>query len=192
MVIDALPVCCSARFAGMTGLMLLLVTVVALVACTTIKTPYVASDYDRSVQFSTLHKFTLTGRSHGSIQSALVEQRTYDAIREQLTSKGFTYVPDPAQADFVVDFSIGSQDRLNSKSYPTNFAGLWGPGAWGNQVDIRWYQQGTLAIVAFDVRSGRGIWHGVAEKELSQSEMEHSEEPIREAVTAVLVGFPPT
>lgn len=192
MAMASFPECCSAGFAGMAGLMLLLVTVVGLAGCTTIRTPYVASDYDRSAQFSTLHKFTLTARSHGSIQSALVEQRTYDAIRGELTSKGFTFVPDPAQADFAVDFSIGTEDRSNAKSYPVNPSGPWGINAWRNELYSRWYQQGALAIVALDVRSGRPIWHGVAEKELSHSEMEHSEAPIRAAVTAVLVGFPPT
>jgi Domain of unknown function (DUF4136) len=192
MAIASFPECCSAGFAGMAGLMLLLVTVVGLAGCTTITTPHIASDYDRSAQFSTLHNFTLIVRPHASLQSALVEQQTYDAIKEELTSKGFTYVLDPAQADFAVDFSVGAQDRLGAKSYPTHYTGPWGPGAWGNEVDVRRFQQGTLAIDAFDVHSGRAIWHGVAEKELSQSEMEHSEEPIREAVTAVLVRFPPT
>jgi Domain of unknown function (DUF4136) len=175
----------------MAGLMLLLVTLVGLAACTTI-TPHIASDYDRSAEFSTLHNFTLTVRPHASLQSALVEQETYDAIKEELTSKGFTYVLDPAQADFAVDFSVGAKDRLGAKSYPIHYTGPWGLGAWGNEVDVRQFRQGTLAIDVFDVRSGRAIWHGAAEKELSQSEMAHSDAPIRESVTAVLVTFPPT
>lgn len=191
MAIASFPECCSAGFAGIAGLMLLLVTVAGLAGCTTIRTAQITSDYDRSAQFSTLHNFTLIVRPHASLQSARVEQQTYDAIREELTNKGFTYVPDPAQADFAVDFSVGTQGRLDVKSYPRNFTGPWGAGGWGNELDLRQYQEGTLAIDAFDVRSRKAIWHGVAKKELSHSEIEHSEEPIREAVTAVLVGFPP-
>ena len=168
-----------------------LLVAVLLTACTT--TPQVASDYDKSTQFSNFHSFTLIMRPHPSMHSSpLVEQRTYDAIEQELTRKGFTYVPDPGQADFVVDFSIGTEDRLNGKSYPANPTGPWGASAWRNELEIRWYQQGTLAIVAFDVRSRKAIWHGVAAKELSHSEMEHSETPIREAVTAVFAKFPPT
>jgi hypothetical protein len=48
-----------------------------------------------------------------------VEQRTYDAIRQALTAKGFTYVPDLAQADFAVDFSVGAQDRLDARGCRT-------------------------------------------------------------------------
>ena len=191
MVSEGSRVSCAAGFAVLTGLMLLMVAVLVLAACTTTPTPHVVSDYERSAQFSTFHNFTLIARPQASIQGALVEQRTYDAIRAELTSKGFTYVPDPAQADFVVDFSVGSQDRLDAKSYPTNFASPWNPGAWGNEADVRWYQQGTLAIVAFDVRSRRAVWRGMAEKQLSRSDIEHSERPIREAVTAVLANFPP-
>jgi len=192
MAIEGSPVGCAAGFAVLAGPMLLMVAVLGLAACTTTPTPHVVSDYERSAQFSTFHNFTLIARPPAtSSQSALVEQRTYDAIRAELTSKGFTYVPDPAQADFAVDFSVGTQDRLDAKSYPTNFASRLDPGAWGNEAYVRWYQQGALAIVVFDVRRRRAIWHGMAEKELSRSDIEHSERPIREAVTAVLANFPP-
>jgi hypothetical protein len=36
------------------------------------------------------------------------------------------------------------------------------------------------------------VWHGWARKELSRSDIEHSEEPIRKAVQAVLAKFPPS
>lgn len=193
MAIKRSSVDCAAGFAILGGLLILMVALVVLAACTTTATttPHVVSDYERNAQFSTFHNFALMARPQANIQSALVEQRTYDAIRAELTSKGFTYVSDPAQADFVVDFSVGTQDRLDPKSYPTNFVSPWDPGAWGNEADIRWYQQGSLAIVAFDVRSRRAVWRGMAEKELSRSDIEHSERPIREAVTAVLADFPP-
>jgi Domain of unknown function (DUF4136) len=191
MAIARIPVCSPAGFARKTAMRLLLVGVLALAACAT--TPNVASDYDKSIQFSNFHKFTLIVRPHPSVNSSpLVEQRTYDAIRQELTAKGFTYVPNLAQADFAVDFSVGAQDRLDVQSYPGHFGGPLGPGLWGNEVDVRQYQEGTLAVDVFDVQSRRAVWHGSAKKELSRSETEHSEEPIREAVTALLVRFPPT
>jgi hypothetical protein len=181
-------VCRSSGSREKTAMWRPLLVAVLLTACTT--TPHVASDYDKSTQFSNLHKFTLIMRPHPSMHSSpLVEQRTYDVIEQELTSKGFTYVPDPAQADFAVDFSIGAQDRLDLRSYPRTGPG--GAGLWGNDIDVRQYQEGTLAVDVFDVHSRRAVWHGSAEKELSQSEMEHSETPIREAVTAVLANFPP-
>jgi hypothetical protein len=35
------------------------------------------------------------------------------------------------------------------------------------------------------------VWHGWAKKELSDDDMEQSEERVRRAVTAVLARFPP-
>ena len=166
---------------------------VALLLTACAATPHVASDYDKSAQFSDYHKFTLIMRPHPSMHgSPLAEQRTYDAIEQELTSKGFTFVPDPAQADFAVDYAIGAQDRLDVSSYPRTGPGPLGAGLWGNDIDVRQYQEGTLAVDVYDVHSRRAVWHGSAKKELSQSEMEHSETPIREAVTAVLANFPPT
>ena len=70
------------------------------------------------------------------ISSPLVEQRTYDVIRQQLSAKGFLYVTDLAHADFAVDFSVGGQDRLDVQSYPAHF----GPILWGSDVDVHHYQ----------------------------------------------------
>jgi hypothetical protein len=114
-----------------------------------------------------------------------VVQRTYDAIRAELTSKGFTHVANPVQADFAVDFTVGARDRLDVRSD----GGRWlGAGRW---ADVRQYREGTLAIDVFDARSRRPVWHGSAEKELSRSDIENSAELVREAVTAVLAEFPP-
>ena len=66
-----------------------LLALLALAACST--TAHVESDYDKATHFSKLQKFTLIMRPHPSMHSsALVEQRTYDAIRQELTAKGFT------------------------------------------------------------------------------------------------------
>jgi hypothetical protein len=190
MAMDGISLGKPAGFATKTAMGLLLVGVLALAACTT--TAHVASDYDKSTQFSNFHKFALIVRPHPSMHSSpLVEQRTYDAIRQALIAKGFTYVADLAQADFAADFSVGAQDRLDVSSYP-HYVGPFGPAGWSNQIDVHQYQEGTLAIDVFDLQSHKAVWHGSAQKELSQSEMEHSEEPIREAVTAVLANFPPT
>jgi hypothetical protein len=53
----------------------------------------------------------------------------------KLAAKGFSYVAEPSQADFAVDFSVGAQARLEASSYPTYFRGPSGSGASGNEVD---------------------------------------------------------
>jgi hypothetical protein len=176
-------------FAARTTAGLLLAPALAIAACST---AHVASDYDHAASFSSFHRFTLITRPHPGTHNPLVEQRAYDAIRAELTSKGFSYVADPLQADFAVDFSIGARDRLDVRSYPPPYGGpRFHGGWWGNEIDVRQYQEGTLAINVFDVRSRKPVWHGSGKKELSESDLEHSQGVIHEAVAAVLANFPP-
>ncbi|HWE23449.1 MAG TPA: DUF4136 domain-containing protein [Myxococcales bacterium] len=162
----------------------------AFAAC---KTAHVSSDYDHGTQFSSFHTFTMVSRPHPSAQNPLAVQRTTDAIREELTRKGFVYVEDATQADFAVDFSIGAQDRLDVSSTPAaGWAGPWFSGRFsGNEVNVRQYQEGTLSIDVFDMHSRKAVWRGSGKKELSQSEVEKTSTVIREAVTSVLADFPP-
>lgn len=183
------PACQRGGFAGRMTAQLLLVPVLAVTACSTTR---VVSDYDHSATFSSLHSFTVIIRPHPSTTDALVQQRTYEAIRAELTSKGFIYVIDPADADFAVDFTIGANDRVDVRSYPSPSGGPWFQAGWaGNQVDGNQYQEGTLAIEVFDARSRKVLWHGSEQKKLSRSDIANSQLVIRDAVAAVLVHFPP-
>jgi len=167
-----------------------------LTACATMR---VGSDFDHTANLSGYHAFTWMPREHYGTRNPLVVQRTRDAIQAELTSRGYVYVPDDAAADFVVDFTIGAHDRTDIRSYPAGYTGPWYPGPlgwwgypyWGDQVDVRQYREGTLSIDVFDAHTHKPVWHGWAKKELSQSDMDRSEEPIRAAVDAVLEHFPP-
>lgn len=171
------------------------VSALALAACETIR---VSSDYDHGATFAGYHSFSWLAREHHGTANALVVQRAHDAIQAELTRKGFAYSENAAAADFVVDFTIGSQERTDVQSYPSAYMGpgWWGPGwwgypYWGTDVDVRQYREGTLSVDVFDGRSHRAVWHGWARKELTRSDIENSEAPIRAAVGAVLAKFPP-
>jgi hypothetical protein len=164
--------------------------------CETLQT---GSDYDHAANFSGYHTFTIMQRPHRYVPNALIVQRTEDAIKSDLQSRGYVYVDDPAKADFTVDFTMGSQERTDVTSYPSAWAaagawggpGWWGGPYWGNTVDVRQYQEGTLSVDVFDEKTRRPVWHGWAKKTLSQSDLEHSTEPINKAVAEVLKKFPP-
>lgn len=173
-----------------------------LASCETLR---VGSDHDPAASFSGYHTFTLMPRQHLDVHNPLVVQRTEDDIKAYLESRGYQYVSDPAQADFAVDFTIGSHERTDIRSYPEPWGGpwAWGPRGWygrpgwwggpywGNGIDVRQYREGTLSIDVFDDRTHRPVWHGWAKKTLSRADIQHSEEPIRQAVAAVLAKFPP-
>jgi hypothetical protein len=170
---------------------------VALAGCASMT---VGSDYDRAASFPTTGTFTLMHRDHHDTQNPLVATRAEDAIRAQLTSKGYREADDPAKADFSVDFTIGAKERTDINSYPAAYAGggwgrgnrgWWGGSYWGDNLDVRQYKEGTLSIDIFDTRTHRPVWHGWAKKELTRKDIEQSEQPIRRAVSAVLAKFPP-
>jgi hypothetical protein len=166
--------------------------VIAMLAAGACSTAHVGADYDHGTRFSSFHRFTLVPRSHPGTGGPLVEQRTYDAITAELTSKGFTYVTDAGQADFMVDFTISASDPQDVRPYPAMHGGPWSrAGGWDNQADVHRYQEGTLAIDVLDAHGGKAVWHGSAKKKLSQSDIANSQFVIRDAVAAVLAAFPP-
>jgi hypothetical protein len=178
----------SARLAWLTVLVLL------AAACETIQT---GSDYDHTASFAGYHSFAIMRREHHQLRNPLVVQRTDDAIKSYLQSRGYVYVEDPAQADFTVDFTLGAQERTDIRTYPNTWSGGWygrpgwyGP-YWGNSIDVRQYREGTLSVDIFDSKTRRPVWHGWAKKTLSEGDIEHSEEGINKAVASVLEKFPP-
>ena len=160
----------------------------------------VGSDYDQSATFH-YHTFTVMQREHHGLENPLnplVAARVGDAIKADLTGRGYVEASDPREADFVIDFTIGSRERTDITAYPQPYAGWgrggpgwWGRPYWGDAVDVHQYQEGTLSLDVFDTRSQRPVWHGWAKKELSDHDFERSAEPVQHAVAAVLAKFPP-
>lgn len=173
----------------------------AAAGCATVQ---IGSDYDRTASFSNYHTFALMHRDHHAgtgMSNPLAIQRAEDAIKQEMARKGYVLTPDPATADLMVDFTMGSQERTDVNSYPEPYVGMgwgwgnpgwWGGSYWGNNLDVRQYSEGTLSIDMFDAHSHRPIWHGWAKKELTRQDIEQSEEPIRKAVASVLAKFPPS
>jgi Domain of unknown function (DUF4136) len=161
-----------------------------IAACTTL---HVGNDYDRTANFGTYHTFTLLQREHPGIPNPLVATRVEEDIKQELQRRGYALTADATSADFVVDFTIGSQERTDISSYPAAYAGPWFVGGpyWGGTIDVRQYHEGTLGIDIFDARTHRPVWHGWAKKELTQKDFEQPAEPVGKAVSSVLGRFPP-
>jgi uncharacterized protein DUF4136 len=168
---------------------------VVLVGCSTLR---VGNDFDRSASFSGYHRFTWIERDHHGSANPLVAQRAREAIEQELLAKGFQHVATDDTADFAVDFTIGSVERTEVTSYPPPYAGRWwdlndwwGHPYWAYGVDVHEYREGTLSVDIFDVHSHAPVWHGWAKKELTRSDIKHSQGPIRTAVHQILLEFPP-
>ena len=171
-------------------------TLLALQGCETIK---VVSDHDPSYSFAGHDSFAWISEhpmvSAGPGTNPLLEGRVMTAITETLRAKGLSLVPDAAQADLVISFSLGARDRVSvtSTPYPIAYRGAWRWGrAYYDDVDVRQYTEGRLAIDFFDAREKRPVWHGYATANISSVDQEDRPALLREAVAKILAEFPPT
>ena len=126
--------------------------------------------------------------------SPLNRRRVVEAVEAELDAKGFTKATNRANADFVLAYTIGARNMIEANSYPEPYNGGWG---WGHQyfgsgINVQTYVQGTLAIDIFDRRSRQPVWHGWAQKRITDDDRKNAEERIHAAVKAILKSFPPT
>jgi hypothetical protein len=172
------------------------IAILTIASCSTLR---VGSDFDKNATFTNYHTYSIMQRQHPRVHNPLVLSRTRDAIVENLQHKGYQLATNPETADFSVDFTIGSRERTDINSYPQPYAGVgwaggsgwWGGAYWGSNIDVRQVREGTLSIDVFDARAHRPVWHGWAKKDLTEKDIEQSEQPIRAAVAAILARFPP-
>jgi hypothetical protein len=168
-----------------------LLTLALLAGCAA--SPEVGSDADRNANFAGYHSFALMQRDRvvvsvpsDAMRNPPVISRIEDEIKQGMRRKGYT-LTDPVSADLVVDITIGARERIEVHSS----SGGWGPGPGcpgpsEDDIDMRQYREGTLAIDAFDMHTRRPVWHGLAQKELTRKDVEQSSAPIHAAVESVL------
>jgi hypothetical protein len=156
------------------------------------------SDYDHRVDMSGYRTFSWISE-HPMVDSSpavspLTEGRVQLAIIDVMQDKGIAFVADPKQADFVVAFTVGSRQkvRVDTTSYPIGYRGpfVWGPGYY-QDVNVREYTEGRLAIDIFDTKLHQPVWHGYGTKSITGSDRKDPAAAIHKAVAAILRPFPP-
>ena len=167
-----------------------------LVGCAT--TFDVTTDHNPGAPFAAYKTFaympgqTLIVASADAV-SPLLAGRLMDAATTVLVAQGFRRHSDPEQADFVMSFTLGARDQIRIDSYPATYRGTWRWGArYYQEVDVRTYTEGTLAIDVFDVRSRQPVWHGRTSKTITSSDRKNPTPVINEIVSAILAEFPPS
>jgi hypothetical protein len=122
--------------------------------------------------------------------SALTVRRIREATEAELAAKGYTKVEAPARAGFVVAFTVGTRDRIDTQSYPDPYRGPWLWRSYGSQTELRVYNEGTLSIDIFDGATRQPVWHGRARKEVTSADVADPGPVIQQAVAAILREFP--
>jgi hypothetical protein len=165
-----------------------ILSAVLLAGCSSIS---VTQDYDPGYDFSKLKTFGFIPISKEANIDQLNANRIGDAIKENLTAKGYTV---SEQADFGVAVLFGKQTKTSIDTYGYGYGGYWG-GRYGGMgsVDVSQYEEGTLIIDVIHMNKKELVWRGSGTGVLNPSaSMEERTANINYAVSEILSQFPPT
>ncbi len=159
----------------------------------------VHTDFTESFDFSTYRSFSFISDkpllfSETAPVHPLFEERLVGATKDALELKGYQFVEDREQADFVVSFAVGARDKLqvsSSTTYRGFSPGVGREDRYDEKVEVRNYAEGTLAIDLFDVAQRNAVWHGWVTRTISLQDRRNSASLIGETVAAILADFPP-
>jgi hypothetical protein len=174
--------------------LLLLTLYVLAVSCgSTLK---VTNDFDRNANFSSYKTFSVYSvKTTGSV-SQLNADRIVNAIKADLSGKGFKYVE--SNGDLTINAITILKDKQSISASPNyyGYGGLYRPygyyGGMGNtSVTTYSYKDGSLTIEMVDTKTTKMVWQGIGNKEIDKV----SKDPdgaIKAAVSKILASFPPT
>ncbi|MFV8816162.1 DUF4136 domain-containing protein [Haliea sp. E17] len=178
-------------------------------ACSTTPTP--VFDYKQDYDFSGVKKigfYDESGQISGDNPMQLSDmqiERIDTALSNILTSKGFTVVDDPADADLLISWHLGTQNKQDVQTYTTPSYGMgYGVGygrynayaryncwsCYDTDVQVRDYTEGTFIIDMIDPAMKKSVWRSVTQSKL-KSKQDESQERYDRAAALVLGGFPP-
>jgi hypothetical protein len=151
-------------------------------------------DFDPSADFAQYETYVWMevadpSRAQNRGVSELIEKRVVAAVDENLAVQGFRR-REEAPADFVVNFMLTTQDKIDFNTYYTG----WGYYGWygGTQVEARQYTEGTLILDVFDARTKELTWRGMAQGTIDPSmSPEQRSARINQVVANILKRFPP-
>ncbi|TDJ25382.1 MAG: DUF4136 domain-containing protein [Gammaproteobacteria bacterium] len=168
--------------------------VVICAGCATVKVQY---DSDPNANFSAFEKFSWISDFPliAPENDLLIEYRSQpimSATRDILTRKGYRFVEDRREADFVLSFTIGDMGgQLVETSYPPEYRGRWywrgpvfRPGAAVS------YAPGQLRIEVFDASTKAPVWVGYARKDITGADQYNATRLLDDIVTQILRNFP--
>lgn len=175
-----------------------LLVVAPLVGCAGVR---VSQDYEPGTDFSAYKTFDWKSAVQPQtgdirIDNPLLDGRIRKAAERALVAKGYRKT-DQGSADFLIDYSLAVQAKLDSSpvSIGTGF-GIGGGGSFGGigvgtpVVDS--YEEGLLIISLYDSKTGQLAWRGTGTRRLSwQSDPAKSTEEVNSFVDKVLAQFPP-
>jgi hypothetical protein len=135
----------------------------------------------------------------------LISQQLVFSTRREMEVRGFVFVPDPTQADLLINFytDVAEQFRVRSTmqhwhgpSYWHHRRGFYDPW-WGHRhwpvhssVEVEQFSEGTLSVDVVDRARNTLVWEGAATKRLTQRTLNELGPALDDAVHRMFGRFP--
>lgn len=184
---------------------LLLATVALLSACAS--SPQVRTSGATDVDFSVFRTFAFFGSlsTDRAGYHSLISQQLMASTRREMEVRGLQFVPDPAQADLLINFyaDVATEFRVRNTgpawSGPTYWdhrRGLYDPWrghrGWPapSTVEVQQVTRGTLNVDVVDARRNVLVWEGMASRRLTQRTLNDLGPALDEATHHIFREFP--
>lgn len=178
--------------------------------------PTTKTDFDPAHDFSNdirIGFYSKSGEVTGDNPMDLTDfqkRRIDDALAKALTSKGFTMVDNPKDADLLLSWHLNTFEKQDIRTTTTPSSGAMmgvGMGMGYNRynryalyncfncmdttdVRVREYTQGTFILDMIDPGKNKSVWRNVTQSEL-KGEALKSEQAIDNGAQLILADFPP-
>jgi hypothetical protein len=169
----------------------------ALGAC---QTP-VTTDVNPNYSVANCHTYTfarehvVNGDQPGAWGNPLNADRLRSAVEANMAARGIQKVNDPATADCVVGYAMGTRQVFNDYYAGWGVGWGWGYGwgrgygAWG--YDGPWVSNETrIAVDVFDAKAHKAIWHGAVSQTMSDLTGPNAQAKIGAATGLIFTKFP--
>ena len=128
------------------------------------------------------------------VDNDLMEARIQRAVDEQLAAKGFSMAAAAAQANVLVTYHVGEEDKLDVSGFHASYGyyPCWRCGGPGFDSDL-WvsqYTQGKLVIDLVDAQTKKLVWRGEALRRVPDFKTPQQRDTyVRETVAAIFKKF---
>ena len=125
---------------------------IALAACASSEpTATVSNDVSPTASFAGYRTYSWISSAVPAGLDPVIGERIRDTVDSAMAAKGYAKV-DPPNGDLSVAYTVGAKDKTDIASYSY----------FGDDLNVRHYTEGHLAVDAFDTKTRKAVWHGAA------------------------------
>ena len=158
----------------------------------------VTNDYDKSVNFSTYKSFSFINIKISGSVSQLNADRIVDAIKDEMTRKGFIYSESNPDLKVNAITILKDKQTISSSTNYYGYGGMYRPyGYYGGgmasgstTVSTYEYKDGSIAVEMIDAKTSKMVQQGIGNKEIDKPSND-VEASIKTAIAAIMATFPP-